>query len=466
MLQGRLLGGREGQVAAAISRALARAGGRGLLVGGCVRDALLGRPVRDLDLEVYGLALERVESVLGDFGSVARVGRSFGVLRLAGLDIDVSLPRRDSKTAPGHRGFSVEVDPELPFEAASRRRDLTLNSIGFDPETKVLLDPHGGLADLTAGVLRATDPRHFSEDPLRGLRVAQLAARLEMRPEAGLVALCGELDLSELPGERCWGEFRKWLLQGVRPSLGLAFLHESRQLRFFPELEALHGVPQDPRWHPEGDVLVHTGMALDAAVALRDVAAVESREALVFGVLCHDLGKPETTRVDAGRVRALGHDRAGVAPTQRLLERLRASTALIAAVCALVRHHLAPAQWFAQGASDRAYRRLARELEAAGTQLQVLEAVARADAWGRTTEDARAERFPAGDAFLARAEALAIQRRAPVDVVQGRHLLARGLEAGPRFGEILRACRAVQDETGESDVERILAQVLEARDGG
>ena len=197
------------------------------------------------------------------------VGRAFGVFRVGGIDADFSLPRRDSKRGPGHRGFDVAPDPSLDFAEAARRRDLTVNSIGIDPLTGDVLDPHGGRRDLTRRVLRATDPARFPEDPLRGLRVAQLAARLDMTPDEALVALCRTLDLSELSGERVFDEFTKLLLRAARPSIGLRVLEDTGQLRFFPELDALRGVPQDPKWHPEGDVWLHTLMVLDVAATLR-----------------------------------------------------------------------------------------------------------------------------------------------------------------------------------------------------
>ena len=163
-----------------VANAVARAGGRAVLVGGFVRDRLLGVDSKDYDVEVYGLAPEALAEVLARFGEIIEVGRAFGVLRVKGIDADFSLPRRDSKRGRGHRGFDVAFDPQLDFAEASRRRDLTINSIGFDPLGGEILDPHGGRADLERRVLRATDPVHFPEDPLRGLRTAQFAARLEM----------------------------------------------------------------------------------------------------------------------------------------------------------------------------------------------------------------------------------------------------------------------------------------------
>ena len=252
-----------------IARAVRDAGGRALVVGGWVRDHLLGTGSKDVDIEVSGLDVERLESVLAGFGRVHAVGRAFGVFRVGGIDVDFSLPRRDSKHGPGHRGFDVTPDPSLGFAQAARRRDLTVNSIGIDPLTGEVLDPHGGRRDLERRVLRATDPERFPEDPLRGLRVAQLAARLEMAPDEELVALCRALDLGELSGERVFDELAKLLLRAAKPSIGFRFLEDSGQLRFFPELDALRGVPQDPEWHPEGDVWVHTLMVLDAAASLR-----------------------------------------------------------------------------------------------------------------------------------------------------------------------------------------------------
>jgi len=442
-----------------VCRAIAAAGGRSLLVGGFVRDRLLGLPSKDYDVEVFRLPLGRLETTLAAFGEVIAVGRAFGVLRIKGIDCDFSLPRREQKTGAGHRGFLVETDEGLDFAEASRRRDLTINSMGLDPLTGELLDPHGGRRDLRRRVLRATDEQRFVEDPLRGLRVAQLAARLEMRADDRLLALCAGLDLSELPGERQYQEFRKLLLRGRRPSLGLGVLERTGLLRFYPELQALVGVPQDPDWHPEGDVWVHTAMVVDAAARERVGNDREDR-LVMFAALCHDFGKPAATVEREGRIRSPSHEPAGVEPTYAFLRRLRAAEELARGVAALVRHHLAPANLVSAGSTDRAYRRLARQLERAGVDAELLHRVARADHLGRTTADARAGRFTQGDEFLRRMESLEVATRAVPDAVLGRHLIARGLEPGPSFGPILARCRELQDETGWRDPERILEAAL------
>jgi len=448
-----------------VAEAVAREGGRALLVGGYVRDRLLGIESSELDVEVFGLGYEELERLLRTFGEVIHVGKAFGVFRVKGLDADFSLPRRDSKILPGHTGFDVAYDPGMSFAEASRRRDLTMNSIALDPLTLEYLDPHGGRRDLREKRLRATDAIHFSEDPLRGLRVAGFAARFEMAPDEELKKLCSELDLSELSAERIFSELEKLLLRSEKPSIGFEFLRETKLLRFFPELAALVGVPQEPDWHPEGDVWIHTMMVLDEAAKLRSGTA-DFDLALLYGALAHDFGKPPTTKTIGGRITSYEHDAVGASITEGFLERLRAPKDLTAKVKVLVRHHLAPALFEKNGASPKAYRRLARDLAASGVSPDLLLKVATADHLGRTTDDAFARRFPAGEHFKKMMESLEIASEAPKDVVLGRHLIARGLAPGPEFGRILTACRDVQDETGWEDPERILDRVLGLRSGG
>ena len=440
-----------------IARAVRDRGARALVVGGWVRDRLLDFDSKDIDVEVFGMELDALKRVLSEHGEVIEVGRAFGVLKVKGLDVDFSLPRTDSKTGPGHRGFDVKTDPALDFEAAARRRDLTVNSIGFDPLTQAYLDPYGGRQDLAEGILRATDPGQFAEDPLRGLRVAQFSARLLMRADPQLLSLASELDLSEVSPERCFEEFRKLLLKGRRPSLGFEFLRDSGLLRFFPELEALIDVPQDPRWHPEGDVWVHTMMVIDEAAQLRDD---DDDLGLMFAALCHDLGKPETTEHYEGGVRSHAHDVQGVRHTESFMTRLRAPKPLIAQVKALVKHHLAPALFVKQNAKPRAYKRLARKLESSGASMSLLVRVARADHLGRTTLDAKRRSFEAGDIFLSTSRECLIEHEGPKDLVHGRHLLDRGLEPGKRFGWILARCRELQDEQSWDDANELLTEVL------
>ena len=433
-------------------------GGRALVVGGYVRDILLGLDAKDVDVEVFGLSLDVLAEVLGGHGEVIEIGRAFGVLRIKNLDVDFSLPRRDSKVGAGHRGFDVETDPRLDFATAARRRDLTINSIGLDPLTGEYLDPQGGRKDLKDQALRATDPDHYAEDPLRGLRVAQFAARFEMQPDDELIALSRDLPLDEVAPERQFEELRKLLLKGTLPSAGLEFLRESGLIRFFPELAVLIGVEQDPVWHPEGDVWIHTMMVIDEAAKLRQ--GDDNDLAMMLGALCHDFGKPDVTETIDQRVRSPNHDGQGIPHTERFLERLRAPHRLSEQVKALVHHHLAPALFTQTGAGGKGYRRLARKLDEAGVSMELLVRVARADHLGRTTDEALARVFPAGDAFLEQAKRYLVEQKGPKDVVQGRHLIARGIAPGPEFGEILARCRDLQDEHGWDDPEYLLDAAL------
>lgn len=450
--------------------ALRGAGGRPLLVGGAVRDALLGRPVKDFDVEVYGLGADALARVLARVGRVDTVGQAFAVFKLSrvpGVDgaIDVSLPRRDSKSGPGHRGIAAQGDPHLPLAEAARRRDFTMNAMLFDPERGALLDPHGGRSDLAAGVLRAVDESTFGEDPLRGLRAVQLAARFELRVEPATAALCRAMPLLELPVERVWGELEKLLLRARRPSLGFELMHAWGFIeRLLPELAPLRDTPQDPEWHPEGDVWTHTMQAVDQAARLIDDLEPARALCVMLGALCHDLGKPATTRFEDGRWRSRGHEEAGVAPTQALLERLGLFTwhgyDLRAQVVALVAQHLKPGQLYESRArvSDGAIRRLAGKCEP-----DLLARVARADCLGR--EPGRFEPV-AMDWFLERVRALGVARRPPEALLKGRDLLALGVPPGPRVGRVLRALyeRQLDGEFADADAAREAARALLARD--
>lgn len=222
-----------------LAHAIRAEGGRMFLVGGSVRDHLLDRPVKDLDLEVFQLSADRLEAILRRHGRVNAVGRAFGVFKLTigGQELDISLPRRDSKVGPGHKGIAVQGDPTMTIEEAARRRDLTVNALMADITTGELHDPANGRADLERRILRAVDPDAFLEDPLRTLRVAQFAARLDFAVDPDLVALCARADLHELPEERVQTEWVKLLLRGERPSLGLDFMRRADlTARVFPEL--------------------------------------------------------------------------------------------------------------------------------------------------------------------------------------------------------------------------------------
>jgi tRNA nucleotidyltransferase (CCA-adding enzyme) len=421
--------------------ALRAAGGRPYVVGGAVRDALLGLPVHDYDVEVFGLDAENVRRCLASLGEVNAVGDAFTVFKVAhleGLDaVDVSLPRRDSKVGPGHRGIAVVGDPDLSVEEAARRRDFTINALLYDPLADEVKDPHGGRADLAARRLRAVDAATFGEDPLRALRAVQLAARFELTVDPDTARLCAAMPLRELPAERIFGEIEKLLLRARRPSRGLRLLREWGMLgEVAPELLPLADTPQDPEWHPEGDVWMHTLLAVDQAALLTSDLDRPRALTVMLATLCHDLGKPATTRFERGRVRSPGHEEAGVLQTQSLLDRWNVHTLLgydvRKQVLALVGNHLKPGQLYddRDKVSDGAIRRLAGKCEPL-----LLYKVARADCLGRTGNFAPT----AMEWFLERARELEVTRRPPDPLLRGRDVLALGLPPGPEVGRIVRA---------------------------
>jgi len=425
--------------------------GRPRLVGGGVRDWLLGIEPKDFDIEVGGSDFETLHRTLRPFGSTDIVGRSFGVIkvrsRATGSEYDFSLPRRESKTGAGHRGFAVEPDPTLSDADAAARRDFTLNAIALDPFTGALIDPHDGQRDLQARVLRHTSAA-FSEDPLRVLRAVQLAARFDFSLAPETAELCRRMvnAFAELPVERVWGEWEKWAAKSIRPSRGLTVLEETGWLQHFPEIAALRGTQQEPEWHPEGDVFTHTQHCLDALTALPawQASPPERRRLLMFGVLAHDFGKPTTTAYaeKRGRMRwtSPGHEPAGGPLAESFLRRIGAPLHYDLPVAAMVLHHLA----HHHGATiftDTAVRRLARKL--APATIDDLALVMRADANGRPTLTSP-EIHARIDELVAQAHALALADAAPKPIVLGRHLIALGMKPGPDFKPLIEAAFEAQ----------------------
>jgi len=436
--------------AQAIARAVRDAGGRALIVGGWVRDRLLGIDAPDLDLEVFRLAPDRLRQLLETFGRVEAVGESFQVYKLGA--IDVALPRRDSKAGRGHRGFVVVGDPDMSVEEAARRRDFTINAISFDPLTDDWFDPFDGRGDLARRLLRMVDAATFPEDSLRVLRALQFAARFELTLDEATRDLCRAIPLDDLPAERVWGEIEKLLLLARRPSIGLALALDLGVVdRLFPELRALVGCVQEPEWHPEGDVWVHTLQVVDQARTRIDDLPRPQRLAVMLGAVCHDLGKPATTAFIDGRIRSMDHEEQGVAPAAALMDRLNVHSFdgydVRRQVLGVTAQHLKPGSWFkVRGeVGDGAFRRLAQKVD-----LELLARVAKSDCEGR-----KPGRFDctAMDWFLDRARSLGVEHRPPAAILMGRHLLELGLEPGPRVGEILKAVYELQMDGKVTTVE-------------
>jgi tRNA nucleotidyltransferase (CCA-adding enzyme) len=424
--------------------ALRSAGGRPRVVGGSVRDWLLGLEPKDFDIEVYGLDYENLGRALAPFGPTDLVGRSFGVLkvRLEGAEYDFSLPRRESKTGAGHRGFAVAPDSTLTEAEAAARRDFTINAIAYDPLDDRILDFHGGADDLKKKILRHTGPA-FVEDPLRVLRAFQFAARFDLTLAPETADLCRSIagTFQELPLERVWGEWDKWTTKAVKPSRGLIVLKQAGWLKHFPEIAMLDGMPQEPEWHPEGDVLVHTNHCLDALVTLgswRD-GSPQTRRILSLSVLAHDFGKAITTKQAErrGKLRWVSpeHEAAGGPLAESFLQRIGAPLDLIERVRPLVMNHLLHHQG-AEEYRDTTVRRLARKIEPA--TLDELIAVMQSDHLGRPPL-VSAETVRRLNHLRIAARRLALEHASPKPIVLGRHLISLGLHPGPQFKPALEA---------------------------
>jgi len=343
----------------------------------------------------------------------------------------------------------------MAFEDAARRRDFTINAIAWDPLSGEYLDPFQGRKDLDRRVLRLVDPRTFADDSLRVLRALQFAARFDLTIDPDTARICASIPLDDLPSERIWGEFEKLLLQAERPSIGFALARELRVVhQLLPEMEPLYDCRQDPEWHPEGNVWIHTLMVIDKARQLNSDLDRAPLAAIMLGAVCHDLGKPATTAVIDGRVKSPNHEAMGVEPATTILDRFNINTLdgfdVRGQVLGLVTEHLRPMAFFKarETVTDGAFRRLAQKVD-----LELLARFARADCLGRAgTFDCSAM-----DWFIERARSLGVEHKPPAPILLGRHLIELGVEPGPRMGEILKAVYELQ-------LDSVVTTLDEARD--
>jgi tRNA nucleotidyltransferase (CCA-adding enzyme) len=437
--------------------AIHESGGRCLLVGGAVRDSFCALPIKDIDIEVHNIDFDALEAILRTAGFVSTVGKSFGVLRVHGLDVDWSLPRSDSIG----RKPVVHVDPFMPIQQAFRRRDVTINAMGIDLITGELIDPFNGFIDLGNYQLRAVDIDRFGEDPLRFFRVMHFIGRFSMYPDDELNALCSSMDISHVSRERIEIEFDKLLMKSSCPSRGFVWLRSIQRLsEVLPELAALINVPQKKKWHPEGDVFEHTMQALDAAAAQQYVSDQEKRIVL-WAALCHDLGKPATTDVGPeGDFSCHLHPMEGSVVACTMMKRITHNIQLIDAVSVLVKHHMAPLKFSTDGARPVAYKRLARAL-APHANIRMLMHVARADSLGRNRLKGTplSGPVPVVDEFELIVNKLSLTEFPERAVLQGKDLLDV-IEPGLLLGKLLKRAYDIQLEEGIQDKEELRRRVL------
>ena len=337
-----------------------------------MRDRLLQRPSKDVDIEVFGVPADALHALLRGLGRVEPVGNSFPVFKVVGLGgeaLDVALPRRESKAGRGHRGFVVEGDPTMSIADAARRRDFTVNAIAWDPLTGAYEDPFHGRADLSRKVLRAVDPDTFGDDSLRVLRAVQFAARFEFSLDPDTASLCRRIPSTIWAPSASGGNWKSCSCRRPDRQSGSRWRWTSESwTACCRSCGRSSAVRRTPEWHPEGDVWVHTLLVMDEARAANADLDRPRLTAVMLGALCHDLGKPATTAFIDGRLRSPNHEQAGVAPTEALLDRLNVHSMegydVRAQVLGLVAHHLKPGMFHkAPQVGDGAFRRLAQKVD-------------------------------------------------------------------------------------------------------
>ncbi len=432
---------------AAIIEQIASAGIKPILVGGFVRDHFTGNETLDVDIELYGVtSLESLEKLLESYGKINLVGKSFGVLKLsyAGYHIDFSPPRTESKLGFGHKGFSVSWHSDISFTEAARRRDFTINAIGYDPIEGIFLDPYGGIDDLKAKRLRCVDPETFVDDPLRPLRAVQFAARFDLTCDPELLNLCRAMihqgALEELPKERIFEELKKLLLLSPRPSIGFRLLKQMKALAFFTPLDRFESTPQDPISHPEGSVWTHILMCVDVMASMR-TSDQHKNLVLMLAALLHDIAKPDTTIIENGKLNAPRHAEVGVELARIWLSKLSDDKSLSEALLPLIRYHGWPRKLFRADAGDSEILHLSTQV-----CIEDMIRVAEADFFGRTFVEDVPDRFEAGDWLREKADALGVLREPPKPFLMGRDLIDAGHKPSEKFKSILDAAYEAQLE--------------------
>ena len=471
---------------AAFAEAIKEVGGQAVMVGGSVRDEIMGMPCKDYDIEVYGVEPQALLDLTQAFGSVKEVGASFGVLKLQldGFDIDVSLPRRESSTGAGHKDFSVSADPHMSIEEASKRRDFTINAVGKDVLTGEVYDYFGGLEDIKRRTLRVVDEEMFKEDPLRVLRGVQFVARFGLFVEDETMRIMRETrdSMKHLPKERFEEEWKKLLLRSRKPSLGL---NAAMEIGIFhtihPYVSEMPITPQEEDWHPEGDVWTHTLWVVDEAAKIVEQEQIEGDDALeiMLAAFCHDLAKPQKTKIVDGKVISHGHEEAGVEPTEKFLYEIGVPGKMRKKVKELVAMHLMPPQLYrdeerGQKIKDKTFRKLHNRLLQAQTTVRQLVRLAQADWAGRgpfidpdCPEQSMlpprvGSEYPAGAWLVERCKAVSgidtESTERPKTMITGNDLIRMGFTPGPAMGKMISLATQMHDER-KLTREEILAMI-------
>ncbi len=477
--------GIKDEILSEIAGKISAAGGTAYYVGGCVRDELLGKENKDIDVEVHGIRLCELKDILSQYGLVDEVGKSFGILMIHGVPFDFALPRKEilakinkdvgevivpyaysdsdlkliESSYPGytikvkpdqkfyHTDFIVIPDPFMPLEQASKRRDFTINSLMKNILTGEIKDCWGGLTDLKNQVIRHICAETFVEDSLRVLRACQFAARLEFSIAPETLQLCRRIDLTNLPRERVYSEILKALTKAVKPSIAFGVMRDIGVIKqLFPELEALIGCPQNPKYHPEGDVWNHTMLVVDAAAKLREKS--KNPEVFMLAALLHDTGKPPCTVIVEGKITSYNHHNVGVSVATEFLKRLTSDKKLIEGVCRIVKNHMRPLDLY-PNASDKAIRRLAVEVD-----INEILLMAQADSMGKGSDSDYFTKIRSW--FDTKISETGVDKQIK-PLVTGEDLINLGMKPGKEFKYILS--RAFDEQLEGKSKEEILGTI-------
>ncbi len=405
---------------------LASLGAKVYFVGGCVRDALLGLPIKDFDIEIYHLNAKQLEDCLSQFGHCCLMGKSFGVYKIYEIpEADFALPRKEKKIAEGHQGFEIEIDIDASLATAAKRRDLTVNAIYYDALNHTYLDPYHGIEDLKKGILRVVDSQHFAEDPLRVLRLAQFLSRLDFEVDKQSQAICHRLvqekALETLSKERIAQEYDKMLL-GKKPSKGLTFLMDIHALpNIFEQLAQTH---QRADYHLEGSAWIHTLCVVDEASLVKD--QTDNPLGFMYSALLHDIGKPLTTDAFG---HAYGHEEVGSAMVKDVLNQITNRKDFISYCEMMVACHMKLMIYARNKAKDKTFLKLLWKIDGK-TTLNDLYYLTRCDSLGRGIDSTLS--LQALDAYL-KDKVERLGSKAPLPLVSGKDLLALGELPGPNM---------------------------------
>lgn len=413
-----------------IALAIEKQNGQMFYVGGYVRDLILGRKNKDIDVEIHGIAVKDALTILESFGAVDKIGASFGVLKIKSLDIDFTFPRYESKSGDKHTDFDINIDPYMGLHAAAKRRDFTMNAIMQNVLTKEIIDPFDGVIDINDTLIRLVDPNTFLDDALRPLRAAQFAARFGFDIDPDIIKIAQTIDYSHLSKERVFEELNKALLSPT-PSIAFKYLYDMGILQqVLPEVAILSTIDQDPIHHPEGNVFNHTMMVLDEGAKLKDL--VHEPLFFMWSCLLHDIGKAKDHFIDDdGHIRNNGHDITGAKMVKPTLLRLTKQKKLTNYVEKMTRYHMR--MHILLTMSDMKIKRIMLD-----TDMLDLLFLNKADTYGRQTSPEKKESALMFDEKVKRIAGLSNDGFGVITpMIQGKDLIRLGLEPGPEFKSIL-----------------------------